>query len=78
MPRFDGARRARERQVVIGKVRYGGVAGFTRATEDPMTEDRMALVELLQKSGEAACGHDALIPSSSLLHGLRIRLTLPS
>src|SRR5947209_20630411 len=24
-----------------------------RATEDPMTEDRMALVELLQKSGEA-------------------------
>jgi putative transposase len=27
--------------------------GFTRATEDPMTDDRMALVELLQKSGEA-------------------------
>jgi putative transposase len=27
--------------------------GFIRATEDPMTEDRMALVELLQKSGEA-------------------------
>ena len=25
----------------------------TRDTEDPMTEDRMALVELLQKSGEA-------------------------
>src|SRR5204863_9728918 len=24
-----------------------------RATEDPMTEDRMALVELLQKSGES-------------------------
>ena len=26
---------------------------FTKATEDPMTEDRMALIELLQKSGEA-------------------------
>src|SRR5436309_13806352 len=26
-----------------------------RATEDPMTEDRMALVELLQKSGESDC-----------------------
>src|SRR5256885_13928042 len=26
--------------------------GFIRATEDPMTEDRMALVELLQKSGD--------------------------
>ena len=25
----------------------------TRNTEDPMTEDRMALAELLQKSGEA-------------------------
>ena len=24
-----------------------------RATEDPMTDDRMALVELLQKSGES-------------------------
>ena len=27
--------------------------GPPKATEDPMTDDRMALVELLQKSGES-------------------------
>jgi Transposase, Mutator family len=36
-----------------GECCYGGFAKPTRNTEDPMTDDRMALVELLQKSGEA-------------------------
>jgi len=43
---------ARERQGAIGKVRYGGLAKTPATTADPMTDDRMALVELLQKSGE--------------------------
>jgi len=33
-------------------VRYGGVARNTSTTEDPMTEDGMALVELLQKRSD--------------------------
>jgi putative transposase len=42
--------------VVTGKLRYGEVATLhPRATEDPMTDERMALVELLQKSGESDC-----------------------
>ena len=45
---------AREREVVTGKGGYGGVATLhPRATEDPMTDDRMALVDPLQ-SGPAA------------------------
>ena len=40
--------------MVTGKVGYGEDATLRpRATEDPMTDDRMALVELLQKSGES-------------------------
>ena len=35
-------------------MRYGEDASLhPRATEDPMTDDRVALVELLQKSGES-------------------------
>ena len=45
---------AREREVVTGKGGYGGVATLhPRATEDPMTDDRMALVDPPQ-SGPAA------------------------
>ena len=37
-------------EVVIGQVRYGGFAQPTSRREDPMTDARMALIELLQKS----------------------------
>ena len=40
------------REVVIGQVRYGGFAQPTSRHEDPMTDARMALIELLQKSEE--------------------------
>ena len=39
--------------MVAGRVRYGGIAQPAHSTEDPVTEDGMALVELLQKSGDA-------------------------
>ena len=42
----------RAREVVIGQVGYGGFARATSKPEDPMTEERMALIELLQKSGD--------------------------
>jgi hypothetical protein len=52
--RFDEARRTREQKVVIGKVAAGvDLRRPPTSTEDPMTDDRMALVELLQRSGEA-------------------------
>lgn len=51
--RFDRARRARERKVVTGKVRLRWICeGQPTSTEDPITEDRMTLLELLRKSGD--------------------------
>ena len=39
--------------MVTGKGGYGGVATLhPKLTEDPMTDERMALAELLQKSGD--------------------------
>jgi hypothetical protein len=44
---------ARGRKVVTGKAGQGGVAALhLEPTEDPMTKERMALAELLQKSGD--------------------------
>jgi hypothetical protein len=50
--RFDGARRAREREVVTGKVLLRWICEGHEHRE-PDDRDRMALVELLQKSGES-------------------------
>ena len=38
--------------MVTGTVRYGVIAKPTHSTEDLMTEDKMALIDLLQKSGD--------------------------
>jgi hypothetical protein len=38
--------------VAIGSNGYGGVASFTRTPEDPMTDDRLPLAELLAKAGD--------------------------
>ena len=39
-------------EVAIGSNGYGGVASFTRTPEDPMTDDRLPLAELLAKAGD--------------------------
>jgi transposase-like protein len=38
--------------VVIGLAVWGGVATLPRPTEDPMTEERLPLAELLAKAGD--------------------------
>src|SRR6476646_12121346 len=54
MPRSHGARaRVSERWSPGRSAKVELQRLHPRATEDPMTEDRMALVELLQKSGES-------------------------
>ncbi len=51
--RQHGARRARERRVVTGKARLRWLCETNpKPTDDPMTDERMALIELLQKSGD--------------------------
>jgi hypothetical protein len=49
--RFDKARRASARQVVIGKVLLGWIC--EPHLRSPRTEDRMAVVELLLKRAES-------------------------
>ena len=53
MPHYIGARRARERKVVTGKAaKVEAQTLHPELSEDPMTDDSMTLVELLQKSGD--------------------------